>query len=198
MDNRMVEQRWFAGAHCNVGGGYRNDLLPQRPLAWMQKKACACGLAFRSNIVVTDDDLQIAPRDSYAEFLGGFWKILTLGKRYIRWVMSELVKKEPHWKGTTKIEAGWVETVNERIDLSVFRRCQLQPNYRPASLVEWANRKGLDLEGMIANPETHSEFYAELTKPGIEKSDALARAVGDSESQLVHSPLTRATPVSDK
>ena len=30
-DNRMVEQRWFSGAHANVGGGYRDDLLPPTP-----------------------------------------------------------------------------------------------------------------------------------------------------------------------
>jgi len=120
VDNRMVEQRWFAGAHCNVGGGYRNDLLPQRPLAWLQEKARARGLVFRSEVAVNDEDLQMAPRDSYAEFLGGIWKILKFGKRYVRWVMSDPVEKKPQWKGTRKIEAGWVETVNERIDLSVF------------------------------------------------------------------------------
>jgi len=58
---------------------------------------------------VTDDDLNMPRRDSYAEFLGGVWKILTLGKRYVRWVMSDPVEKQAHWKGKAKIEAGWVE-----------------------------------------------------------------------------------------
>jgi uncharacterized protein (DUF2235 family) len=34
-----VEQRWFVGAHANVGGGYQTDLLAQAPLRWMMKKA---------------------------------------------------------------------------------------------------------------------------------------------------------------
>jgi uncharacterized protein (DUF2235 family) len=34
-----VEQRWFVGAHANVGGGYETDLLAQVPLRWMMKKA---------------------------------------------------------------------------------------------------------------------------------------------------------------
>jgi hypothetical protein len=34
-----VEQRWFVGAHANVGGGYSSDLLAQIPLRWMMKKA---------------------------------------------------------------------------------------------------------------------------------------------------------------
>ena len=170
VDNRMIEQRWFSGAHCNVGGGYRNDLMPQRPLAWIQQKAHGCGLAFRSQAVVTDEDLEMQPCDSYAEFLGGLWKILTLGKRYERWVMADPVKKEAHWKGTRKIDAGWVETVNERIDLSVFRRCQRYAHYRPQNLLEWARRKGLDLKHIIAEPEKFPQFTDPVMTPGIGSS----------------------------
>jgi uncharacterized protein (DUF2235 family) len=171
VDNRFVEQRWFAGSHCNVGGGYRNDLLPQRPLAWLQEKARACGLAFRSSALVNDDDLGISTRDSYAEFLGGYWSYLSLfrfGRRYLRWVKSEPVKKQAHWKGTSRIEDGFVETVNERIDLSIFRRCQLYKDYRPPNLREWAGRKGFDLEKIIAAPEQYADLYAPVTKPGLE------------------------------
>jgi uncharacterized protein (DUF2235 family) len=170
VDNRHVEQRWFAGAHCNAGGGYQNDLLPQRPLAWIQEKARGCGLSFRSSIVVTDEDLSMPRRDSYAEFLRGVWKILTLGKRYVRWVMSDPVEKQTRWKRNAKTEAGWVETVNERIDLSVFRRCQLHPDYRPDSLIEWKQRKQLDLEAIIAAPEKYPQYWSPVEKPGIETS----------------------------
>jgi len=179
VDNRMVEQRWFAGAHCNVGGGYRNDLLPQRPLAWIQDKARACGLAFRSTVTPTDEDFAMSPCDSYAEFLGGLWKVLTLGKRYVRWVMSDPVTKEVHWKGTTWVPKGTVHTVNERIDLSVFRRCQLQSKYRPPNLIEWAKRKHLDLESIIANPEKFATLYAPVVSTGIEGAVQL-----DSPSSL--------------
>ena len=170
VDNRQVEQRWFAGAHCNAGGGYQNDLLPQRPLAWIQEKARGCGLGFRSSIVVTDEDLSMPRRDSYAEFLSGVWKILTFGKRYVRWVMSDPVEKQTHWKRKAKIEAGWVETVNERIDLSVFRRCQLHPDYRPSALMEWKQRKRLDLEAVIAAPEKYPQYWSPVERPGIESS----------------------------
>jgi uncharacterized protein (DUF2235 family) len=168
VDNRVVEQRWFAGAHCNVGGGYQNDLICQRPLAWLQEKASACGLGFRSTISVVDDDLLMAPRDSYSEFLDGFWKIITLGRRYERWVMSDPVRKEAHWKGTTKIEAGEVQTVNERIDLSVIRRCQIHQDYRPANLQEWAARKKLNLEAVIKEPEKYSQYWSPVTEFGVE------------------------------
>jgi uncharacterized protein (DUF2235 family) len=167
-DHRMIEQRWFSGAHCNVGGGYENDLMQQRPLAWIQQKAHDCGLAFRSETVVTDDDFGLNPIDSYSQFLGGFWKIMTFGKRYIRWVMSDPVEKVAHWKGKIKVQAGQVKTVNERIDASVFLRCKRYPEYRPENLKKWASRKGIDLEQVIAEPEKFPLFTEPVTKLGIE------------------------------
>jgi hypothetical protein len=163
VDNRVVEQRWFSGAHANVGGGYQNDLLPQRPLAWLQGKAQACGLGFRSRVVVTDEeDLNMPVRDSYSEFLGGLWKILRFGKHYVRWVMSDAVRKEQ--------KKASVETVNERIDLSVFRRCQIHSGYRPESLIEWKRRRNLDLEAIIAAPEKYLAYWSPVTRTGIESA----------------------------
>lgn len=42
-----VEQRWFVGAHANVGRRCRSDLLAQRPLQWLMQKAERLGLTFR-------------------------------------------------------------------------------------------------------------------------------------------------------
>jgi uncharacterized protein (DUF2235 family) len=168
VDNRNVEQRWFTGAHCNVGGGYRDDLIPQRPLAWLQEKAHQCGLGFRSTVEITDEDFSMKPCDSYSQFLFGLWKLITFGKRYVRWVMSDPVPKEAHWKGKRWIDTGWVETVNERIDLSVIRRCQLDSTYRPPNLREWAHRKKLDLEDIIATPEKYSQFWSPVMSAGVE------------------------------
>lgn len=167
-DDPFVEQRWFAGAHANVGGGYCNDLLLQRPLAWMQKKAEVCGLGFRSHAIVTDEDLEMKPTDSYSQFLGGAWKLITLGKRYVRWVMAPPVRKKAHWKGTTRIEDGTVQTANERIDESVFLRCSLDPSYRPPGLVAWASRKCFDLQALAADPKTYATFCGPVIAPGIE------------------------------
>jgi uncharacterized protein (DUF2235 family) len=157
-DNRFIEQRWFSGAHCDVGGGYRNDLVSQRPLSWLQGKAKRCGLGFRSVIEVDPGDLAGYCHDSYADFLGGMWKYLTLGHRYVRWVQSNPVRKTE----------GWVHTVNERIDRSVFERCKATSSYRPASLIEWAGRKNLDLDEIILNPDRHAALSAEVERPGVE------------------------------
>jgi uncharacterized protein (DUF2235 family) len=169
-DDRMVEQRWFTGAHSNVGGGYDGDLLSQRPLTWMQEKATACGLGFTSHVTVDDRDLGQNPRDSYAEFLRPFWQwcsFLKVCRRYVRWVMSAPVSKPEHRKNRQTVPVGTVQTVNERIDISVFRRCQRDPSYRPASLTEWTKRKGLELEKIIAEIDQHPELTSPVRSPGV-------------------------------
>jgi uncharacterized protein (DUF2235 family) len=43
--DQVLEQRWFAGVHTNVGGGYEHDGLANCSLHWMKDKAVALGLA---------------------------------------------------------------------------------------------------------------------------------------------------------
>jgi len=42
-----LEQRWFAGVHCNVGGGYADSGLSNDTLEWIVNKANATGLEFK-------------------------------------------------------------------------------------------------------------------------------------------------------
>lgn len=46
--NQVLEQRWFAGVHSNVGGGYANEGLSNIALQWLMKKAEATGLVFEA------------------------------------------------------------------------------------------------------------------------------------------------------
>ncbi len=64
-----VEQRWFLGAHSNVGGGYVNDTLCNIPCRWIQRMAQKHGLTFFSDWPVGANDGKTAPRDSYTEFV---------------------------------------------------------------------------------------------------------------------------------
>lgn len=43
-----LEQAWFPGVHCNVGGGYSPDGLANEPLHWIVEKAEGLGLEFDS------------------------------------------------------------------------------------------------------------------------------------------------------
>jgi hypothetical protein len=112
-----VEQRWFVGSHSDVGGGYRHDgagrtpdPLSALPLAWLQRKAVAAGLACRAPLIPADA-IDGMPRDSYAEFLGGLYRLF-----------------EPPFDRV--IGNG----VNETVDESVWRHAQFTAGYRCPTL----------------------------------------------------------------
>jgi len=46
-DDQVLEQVWFSGVHCDVGGGYADPSLSEIPLLWMVDKASECDLMFR-------------------------------------------------------------------------------------------------------------------------------------------------------
>lgn len=127
----IVEQRWFAGAHANVGGGIAGDDMPQLPLAWLMEKAGKLGLAFRGKVEPTGHERYGAINDSFASFMYGFYRIARLGRRFHREIGAP-AKAVPN--GTTL-------TVNETIDGSVFDRWRQEEDYRPHGLVTWAKGK---------------------------------------------------------
>jgi uncharacterized protein (DUF2235 family) len=129
-----VEQRWFVGAHANVGGGYENDLLAQIPLAWLMNKAIAHGLEFKDSVVVDGDENTCPIHDSLAEMAHGIYEILTLGKHYYRPI------------GAEPVDTGdaVITTINETIDATVFDRWRSDETYRPKNLSDWATRRRVD------------------------------------------------------
>jgi uncharacterized protein (DUF2235 family) len=50
-----LEQVWFAGVHCDAGGGYPEGELADIALYWMSIRAQACGLGFTNNPARPDD-----------------------------------------------------------------------------------------------------------------------------------------------
>jgi uncharacterized protein (DUF2235 family) len=131
-----VEQRWFVGAHANVGGGYPSDILAQPPLKWLMDKASALGLQFHKQLELDQVDPLAPIRDSYAEF-GNVWVrpfYHLVSPRFYRPIGTE-----PN-KGTVRT----TERINETIDSSVFERWRGNPQYRPPNLQDWAKRKQVD------------------------------------------------------
>lgn len=115
-----IEQRWFIGAHADVGGGYAHDgagrapdPLPDLSLAWLQRKAMDCGLVFAAPFVPVADAWTGVPRNSYREFLSGLYRWFS---RPVDRVVSS--------------------SVNETVDDSVWQRWQADPTYRPPSLLQ--------------------------------------------------------------
>lgn len=43
---QQLEQVWFAGVHCDIGGGYPQSQLSDIALWWLSNRARSCGLAF--------------------------------------------------------------------------------------------------------------------------------------------------------
>jgi uncharacterized protein (DUF2235 family) len=69
---QTLEQRWFCGAHADVGGGYTDRKLSDTTLRWMQDRATAAGLGL--SLVTPDADAYKAPiSDSYGDFLDGLY-----------------------------------------------------------------------------------------------------------------------------
>jgi uncharacterized protein (DUF2235 family) len=56
---QFVEQRWFAGVHCNVGGGYHEEQLSDLSLLWMIEKAKQAGLGIDMGMASTNQDFPI-------------------------------------------------------------------------------------------------------------------------------------------
>jgi uncharacterized protein (DUF2235 family) len=127
-----VEQRWFVGAHANVGGGYASDPLAQRPLKWLMNKAGGLGLVFRDQVSI--DVSQIAPpvMDSYRDFALGLY-------RFVSRPFYRPVGLAPD-KGTQATTS----RINETVDGSVFDRWRADETYRPPNLALWAKQKGVD------------------------------------------------------
>lgn len=51
--DQRLEQVWFAGAHCDVGGGYSQTGLSDIALLWMADRARSCGLTFQADAFPT-------------------------------------------------------------------------------------------------------------------------------------------------
>jgi uncharacterized protein (DUF2235 family) len=106
---QVLEQRWFMGAHCDVGGGYEDRRLSDLTLRWMQDKAVALGLAV-DPVTVGAQNYLGEFTDSYARFLGGVYA----------------KKNARHYRAFGGTRFG-----NETVDESVTQRRKEDRDYEP-------------------------------------------------------------------
>jgi uncharacterized protein (DUF2235 family) len=133
-----VEQRWFVGAHANVGGGYPSDVLAQIPLKWLMSKAILHGLRFRSDVVIDGDVNSAAIADSYRDTFYGLYRLAR--RPYYRPIGCGPVV-DTHSGSVTA-------TINETIDSSVFDRWRRDSGYRPQNLRVWAKDHEVNFESL--------------------------------------------------
>lgn len=127
--NLDVEQRWFIGAHANVGGGYgSDDPLPDPSLAWMMRKAADAGLKLDA-FTPRGTPWLARPTDSYRNFVGGLYPV---------------IKGRYHRKFNTGY--GGKPAVNVTVDESVWKRWMECDEYRPKTLVDAGIRPPMEME----------------------------------------------------
>lgn len=121
-----IKQRWFIGAHTNIGGGCSDNALAQFPLKWMMDRCAELGLVFRQVKPELEDavekciPLHPGPKDakgksipgnvgdSFSEFMGGIWRYALRNKPNYRWIAPPL-----------EFQHGQAVKSNEEVDPSV-------------------------------------------------------------------------------
>ena len=102
---QKLEQRWFAGVHSNVGGGYPDEGLADIPLKWMITKAMDAGLA------LDQERIRIDVRENVT---GTLYNSLS---------------------GIFSLFPGYTRTIDDGvIDDSVHQRMQLLATYKPSNI----------------------------------------------------------------
>lgn len=70
---QRIEQRWFAGVHSNVGGGYAECGLSDIALKWMMERAQGCGLELEPGVLeALKCDCGDRPRESMSPWFRVF------------------------------------------------------------------------------------------------------------------------------
>ncbi|KDO17798.1 hypothetical protein SPRG_16725 [Saprolegnia parasitica CBS 223.65] len=136
----FVEQRWFAGVHSNIGGGFSaTDVLSLIPLRWVQQCAIQQGLAFKNEFTLDGTEHL---RDSEQMDIDWKQRVMMLGHTHLRKINEDT-------------------SVNETIDKTVFERYQNKAmKYAPENLMRWASSRGLQLDKI-----TPANLWAETGSP---------------------------------
>ncbi|CDZ79298.1 hypothetical protein BN59_03616 [Legionella massiliensis] len=114
--HQQMEQVWFAGVHCDVGGGYIPAGLSDIALAWMAEKAKHVGLG-------------LAPLKIEPNFLQACQNSRTGLYRLI----------SPYYRKIDSPNRLTCESLHE----SVMERFLLDKSYRPRNLLDYLRRKSI-------------------------------------------------------
>jgi uncharacterized protein (DUF2235 family) len=138
---KRIEQRWFIGAHANVGGGYSSNPLAQGPLAWLLDGARESGLICDPLPRNESPDKRLGPRDSFLEFARPYWTNALRAKRSYR-----VIDPEPEIRADRRLRkdgsAFMLVNINEQVDPGAIEYYAHQDGVDPPpNLVEYARRK---------------------------------------------------------
>jgi len=126
----QVEQTWFAGAHCNVGGGYADSGLSDQALIWMIARVQALtGLEF--NVEAVGAVLRPNVNGAVVDSTVG-WPLDHAFPHYRKVLPANAVR----YGYLLNTEDPAMERINERVHWSVLakRQDQTAPPYVPLNL----------------------------------------------------------------
>jgi uncharacterized protein (DUF2235 family) len=110
MHKQVLEQRWFAGSHSNVGGGYVDSGLSDIALQWLIRKASDTGLCFDSTALGSlQPNYKGELRNSYTA-------------KYMFWPRI--------WRKVNTADANGYQTIDD----SVMERYKADKRYRPRNI----------------------------------------------------------------
>jgi uncharacterized protein (DUF2235 family) len=118
---QVMEQRWFSGVHCNIGGGYVDCGLSDIALMWLIEKAKGAGLTFDLETLA-----QLNPKHELKPNPSGELR----NSRTIEYWFWRKV-----WRNVLK-----GKHTNEQIDDSVKSRCKSNPGYKPLNIQDWLGK----------------------------------------------------------
>lgn len=133
-----VEQRWFAGVHSNIGGGYPDRGLSNFALRWIVKSAQECGLEFLPGFVESIDPECRCAGTRY-DSMSWFYRAFGEHRRPIG---------VPRQHTETKVPL----LTFEQVDSSVPERCCLREELQDADRARYRPRNFL--EHWAKNPDT--------------------------------------------
>lgn len=142
MWRRKIDQRWFVGAHSNIGGGYDCNTLAHAPFRWLLHGARDAGLRLKGDVPVeTPACPSPHPVDSYARFAAPFGThLLRLKRRY-----RTLAPAEELFAGAKPREAFALESIDEALHPSVAEYYEKFPERPlPPNLYAHVQRAALD------------------------------------------------------
>lgn len=168
-ESQTLRQRWFAGVHSNVGGGYVHDGLANLAFRWMLKEAQTLGLAVDSKFA--------AHYGGYAQ--DALYDSYSLGYRWLDRIRCRAGRGK-------RTLIGWPEAANLTLDPSVIVRVQADPAdhprlrevYRPSNVMQ-----------LLAAQDDLDQFMARLgAKDPSLPGDVVAalRTLGEADAETSH------------
>lgn len=119
---QRLEQVWFSGCHCDIGGGYPDSGLSDLALLWMADRARSCGLALSEEMLEPGDG--DGPGREYPVRPDPMGELHDSRKAFYRLL-------RPFHRPIGKAEDG-----QEHVASSAVRRREKDSSYAPSELVE--------------------------------------------------------------